>query len=68
MKKELIAELFKKFEDACYAMEGLECWSGRDLQNILGYSDWRNFTNIIQKAIKACVLRILYFIRQYLYP
>jgi DNA-damage-inducible protein D len=54
MNKELIAELFKKFEDACYAMEGLECWSGRDLQSILGYSDWRNFTNIIQKAIKAC--------------
>lgn len=54
MKKELIAELFEKFEDACYDLDGLECWSGRDLQNILGYSDWRNFSNIIQKAATAC--------------
>jgi len=35
-------------------LDGLECWSGRDLQNILGYSDWRNFINTIQKASKAC--------------
>lgn len=54
MKKELISELFEKFEDACYDLDGLECWSGRDLQNILGYSDWRNFINTIQKASKAC--------------
>lgn len=54
MKKELIAELFEKFEQACQNLDGLECWSSRDLQEILGYSDWRNFTNIIQKAVKAC--------------
>jgi len=54
MKKELIAELFHKFEDACHNLEGVDCWSGRDLQEILGYSDWRNFTNTIQKAVKAC--------------
>lgn len=54
MKKELISELFEKFEDACYNLEGLECWSARDMQEILGYTDWRNFTNTIQKAAKAC--------------
>ena len=54
MNKELISELFEKFEEACYDLDGLECWSGRDLQNILGYSDWRNFINTIQKASKAC--------------
>lgn len=54
MKKELISELFEKFEDACYNFEGLECWSARDMQEILGYTDWRNFTNTIQKAAKAC--------------
>ncbi|MDW7695331.1 DNA damage-inducible protein D [Flammeovirgaceae bacterium SG7u.111] len=54
MKKELIAELFEKFEEACYDLDGLECWSGRELQVILGYSDWRNFTNTIQKAVKSC--------------
>lgn len=55
VKKELIASLFQKFEEACHNLEGgLECWSGRDLQEILGYSDWRNFTNAVQKAVKAC--------------
>lgn len=54
MKKELITELFEKFEQACYDLDGLECWSARELQKILGYSDWRNFANSIQKAAKAC--------------
>ncbi len=54
MKKELITELFQKFEDACYDLDGLECWSARELQEILGYKDWRNFTNTIQKAAKSC--------------
>jgi len=54
MKKELIHTLFNKFEDACYNLDGLECWSARDVQEILGYSDWRNFLNAIQKASIAC--------------
>lgn len=54
MKKEYIAELFKKFEDACYDYEDVECWSARELQTILGYSQWRNFKNVIDKAEKSC--------------
>jgi len=54
MKKEVIRELFERFEEACYDLEGLECWSARELQGILGYSDWRNFLKIIQKAIQSC--------------
>lgn len=54
MKKELIAELFGKFEEACYDFEGMECWSARELQGILGYRDWRNFSNAIKKAGKSC--------------
>lgn len=54
MKKELIEALFQKFENACYDLDGLECWSARELQKILEYSDWRNFTNAIKKASKAC--------------
>jgi DNA-damage-inducible protein D len=53
MKKELISELFEKFEKACYDLDGLECWSARDLQIILGYKEWRNFANSIQKVSKA---------------
>lgn len=54
MKKELIADLFGKFENACYIYEGVECWSARELQPILGYARWENFTNALVKAKKAC--------------
>lgn len=54
MKKELISELFSKFEDACYNLDNLECWSARELQEIFAYKDWRNFANAIQKASKSC--------------
>ncbi|HEY4034805.1 MAG TPA: BRO family protein [Ktedonobacteraceae bacterium] len=30
-------------------------WSARELYKILGYTEWRNFNNIvIKRAIKAC--------------
>lgn len=54
MKKEVILELFGKFEQACYVYNNIECWSARDLQEILGYSKWVNFVNVIDKAKKAC--------------
>jgi DNA-damage-inducible protein D len=54
MKKELITELFKKFEDACYIHQGIECWSARELQAILGYSKWDNFSKVIDKAKTSC--------------
>ena len=44
----------KKFEQACYDYKGIECWSARELQPILGYLRWENFTNAIEKAKKAC--------------
>lgn len=31
-----------------------ECWSGRDLQKLLGYSLWQNFCKVIEKAKAAC--------------
>lgn len=54
MKKELIQELFEKFENACYIYEGIECWSARDMQAIFNYTQWRNFENVIDKAKTAC--------------
>ena len=50
MKAEEIKALFKKFEEAAQEVEGIECWSARELQTLLGYSQWRNFELIIQKA------------------
>jgi len=54
MKKEVIIELFGRFEQACYNYNGIDCWSARELQEILGYSKWVNFLNVIEKARKAC--------------
>jgi DNA-damage-inducible protein D len=54
MKKELIEELLRKFEDARTDLQGVECWSARDLQDILGYAKWQNFQNAIEKAKEAC--------------
>jgi DNA-damage-inducible protein D len=54
MKKEEIDQLFLQFEHACYDFRGVECWSARELQEILGYSKWDNFKNAIEKAKKAC--------------
>jgi DNA-damage-inducible protein D len=54
MKKEQILELFKKFEQAAYEYQNVECWSARELQTLLGYSKWENFTKVIDKAKEAC--------------
>jgi DNA-damage-inducible protein D len=54
MKQEYIKQLFEQFENACYDYEGIECWSARELQNILGYSKWDNFKNVLDKAKKSC--------------
>jgi DNA-damage-inducible protein D len=54
MKKEQIAELFTEFQNACYIYEGIECWSARELQEILGYSKWENFSKVIGKAKTSC--------------
>lgn len=54
MKKELISELFEKYEEACYNFNGIECWSARELQLILGYAKWSNFKNVIEKARISC--------------
>lgn len=54
MKQEEIQTLFKSFEDAVCMIEDTECWSARSLQELLGYTQWRNFNNVIVKAKEAC--------------
>ena len=53
MKKEQIQELFQQFENICYLYNGIECWSARELQQLLGYSKWDNFLKVLEKAKKA---------------
>ena len=54
MKTEEIKALFAEFEQASAEFEGVECWSARELQNLLGYSKWENFSKVIDKAKESC--------------
>lgn len=54
MKKEDIQALFKNFEDAVCKVDETECWSARELSILLGYTQWRNFINVIDKAKESC--------------
>lgn len=45
----------KKFEDIKHVDEhGNEYWEARELQQILGYKEWRYFSAVIEKAQIAC--------------
>ncbi len=54
MKTEEIKQLFEQFESAASQIEGIECWSARTMQTLLGYSKWENFEKVIQKAKESC--------------
>lgn len=45
----------KVFEDIKHINEfGEEFWYARELQNVLGYKQWRRFFDVIERAIDAC--------------
>jgi DNA-damage-inducible protein D len=50
MKANEITALFDQFEAAAAEYQGIECWSARELQFLLGYSKWENFYKVIEKA------------------
>jgi DNA-damage-inducible protein D len=50
MQKEIISKLTKTFEEHAYIKDGIEFWLARELQDLLGYIEWRNFVSIIEKA------------------
>ena len=54
MEKETINRLNKTFEESAYEQDNIEYWLARELQFLLGYSDWRNFLNAIDKAKESC--------------
>lgn len=55
MENELIIATEKSFEDIKHTDEnGNEFWYARELMVALGYKDWRNFSNVINKAKDAC--------------
>ena len=55
MNTELVHTLTGTFEaHAQQAENGVEFWLARDLQHLLGYTEWRNFTAVVSKAKTAC--------------
>lgn len=54
MKQEIIVRLHKSFEEASREKDGVEFWFARDLQDLLGYTQWRNFLQVVDKAKTAC--------------
>ena len=55
MKKEIIRNLTIDFESYSNKTENeIEFWFARDLQHLLGYTEWRNFTKVINKAKRSC--------------
>jgi DNA-damage-inducible protein D len=54
VEKETIIKLNKSFEESAYEEDGIEYWLARELQILLGYSDWRNFINAVEKAKESC--------------
>jgi DNA-damage-inducible protein D len=56
MEIAIIIELKKIFEASANEQNGVEFWLARDLQELLGYSDWRNFLNAIDKSKITCTL------------
>lgn len=54
MKSEEILELFQQFEAIANVYEGVECWSAREMCELLGYAKWERFENVLCKAKEAC--------------
>lgn len=54
MKQELITRLHRQFEDFVHTEDATEYWLARELQTLLGYDQWRNFLDVVNKAKIAC--------------
>ena len=54
-QEEEIKELFEQFEAIANEYEGVECWSARELAQVLGYSKWERFEGVIERAKDACI-------------
>jgi len=53
--KNLISMGSKSFEDLKKINEyGAEYWSAREIQPLLGYTQWRRFEDAVKRAITSC--------------
>jgi DNA-damage-inducible protein D len=54
MQSDIILSLHKNFEEYANQVVGEEYWFARELQGLLGYTQWRNFEQVIDKAKISC--------------
>lgn len=54
MEKNTIIKLSRTFEEYAYEEDGVDYWLARELQTLLGYAEWRNFLNAVDKAKESC--------------
>jgi DNA-damage-inducible protein D len=55
MKSDIIVRLTETFEGHAQQTDtGVDYWLARDIQHLLGYAEWRNFSNVLSKAKTAC--------------
>lgn len=54
MKTEIIQSLTESFEYYTHLENGIEYWFARDMQKLLGYTEWRNFGFVVEKAKLSC--------------
>jgi len=50
MKKEIIDQLYNAFEQFALEVNGVDCWSARELQELLGYKKGNNIAVDLQKS------------------
>jgi DNA-damage-inducible protein D len=57
MKAQVVQAMTDTFEGHAQRTDGgVEFWLARDLQHLLGYTEWRNFGTVLSKAKTACEL------------
>ncbi|MCB9879084.1 MAG: DNA damage-inducible protein D [Planctomycetes bacterium] len=54
MHQDLITKLFRAFEDLLHHEGETDFWLARELQALFGYTKWRNFEQVVDKARAAC--------------
>jgi len=55
LDKHLVSMGSKSFEDLKKVNEyGAEYWSAREIQPLLGYTQWRRFEDAVKRAITSC--------------
>lgn len=56
MDKEIVIKLHSSFEAMVqtHSETGTDFWCARDLQMLMGYAKWENFSKVIEKAVTSC--------------